>query len=174
MPRKINRNTAIAVITAACAWASAARAEVVLFSTNIKDQSIIAPASGAGITKFLDLTGSGVTKLNFTTTAAKQRVIITFSAGCSNFGASGAVQITILVDPAGPVGEIAVPPTNRGNGGSLLCRGGSFTGSGATVVASARPDVAGTNTVRVLARAFSDGASPTSNALLGTSLAIVR
>src|SRR5262249_36490623 len=141
-------------VVAACLATSAARAEVALFSANISDQSFTSPANSIG-SAFVDLTGSRVTRLNFTTTAARQRVTIIFSAGCSIVagGDPGWLEVNILVDPAGPVGELTVPPTNRAAGGSILCQGGpGDNGAAATVVASARPDQAGTNTIRVRAK----------------------
>ena len=93
--------------------------------------------------------------MSFTTATANERVIITFSTGCVVTSGKGFVEIEILVDPAGSVGEFVSPPTNQVNSaGSLLCLGDASAtsagaGAGATVVASVRPAVAGTNTVRV-------------------------
>jgi hypothetical protein len=127
-------------------WAPAAGAEVLLFSARSnQEQNFSVPV-------FLDLNGSaaaGGTALTFATTQANQRVAILLVAACNAIGddpgESGYVVAEIRIDPAGPVGEIALPPTN--NGGSLLCVGtlGVVNGVGATVVASARPFQAGSH-----------------------------
>jgi hypothetical protein len=153
--------------------ASAARAEVSLFSVNTGDQSFTT-------TGLADLNGAaaGGTSLSFTTTQAKQRVVIIFDATCSISAASGEkwAVITILVDPAGPVGEIFAPPTNSiTNNGVVVCYQG---GAGRTVgrisvVASARPDVAGTSTVKVQVRPVASPETPEVR-LQATSLAVMR
>ena len=130
---------------------------------------------------FVDLNSSGTTKLSFTTATANERVIITFSTGCVVTSGKGFVEMEILVDPAGSVGEFVSPPTNQVNSaGSLLCLGDASAtsagaGAGATVVASVRPAVAGTNTVRV--RANFGAEAPGSQAVIkfsGTSPAVVQ
>ena len=138
--------SALAVVTGL--WASAASAEVLLFSSNIQGQFF----NSVG---FVDLNGpaAGGTTLSFSTTAANQRVSILFNAECAVEGAvSNYVDVDIVVDPAGSFGPFDAPPTN---GDNALCSGnGTATAASdgwvsAVTIATARPAVAGTHTVRV-------------------------
>jgi hypothetical protein len=155
-------------------WAPAASADVSLFSVNTGDQSFTA-------TGLADLNGTaaGGTSLSFTTTQAKQRVVIIFDATCSISGVVSGERwavITILVDPAGVVGEIAAPPTNSiTNNGVAVCRqdGAGRTTVRISVMASVRPDVAGTSTVKVQVRPVAFQATPEVR-LQATSLAVMR
>jgi hypothetical protein len=179
--RKWRRIIAVSAIVSF--WASAANADVLLFSANTKQQNFNSP-SGTG-SAFVDLNGSGVTQLSFATSQPNQRVLITFSAGCIMVGPNGTALdagffsgVNILVNPAGPVGEIAVPPTNAPPIGALLCQGvgTAHDGGASTIVASARPAQAGTHTVRVRA-IFGPRGTSTSAATLSladTSLAVTR
>jgi hypothetical protein len=159
-------------------WASAANAGILLFSANIAQQEFHSPGGESSV--FVALNGSGATKLSFTTSQANQRVLITLAAGCrlsspSALPAGAFATVTILVDPAGSVGEFAAPPTS-GPFGATLCRGDGRGWDGGTgaIVASVRPAQAGTNTVRVRVT-FGPGGTSTAEAFLSlfeTSLAV--
>jgi hypothetical protein len=138
-------------------WASAAGAEVLLFSGSGYNFRSTFPSP-----TILDINGlaAGGTQFTFATTQANQRVVITFNAACAiYFPADGIdhssdfaeLYIEILVDPAGPVGEFNAVPTGNGGREFCSCTGSDVCESSATVVASAQPDVAGTNKVRVRA-----------------------
>ena len=155
-PRRcsLQRTLVAALAGIAGLWTSAAGAEVLLFSSSRLHQQFTAPV-------FLDLNGTaaGGTTLTFTTTQARQRVVILFYVECivttDQPGKSGLVTAEIRINPAGPAGEIAIDPTN--NSGVTLCTGptdfeefGAYEDS-VTVVASALPFEAGTHTLRVRA-----------------------
>src|SRR3954447_15286742 len=90
------REVAVAAL-GVCLWASAASADVLLFSPNINSNGQVFTSPNGGIgTAFADLTGSGVTKLSFTTTAPNQRVIITYTANCGIGSGIGFVEVNIL------------------------------------------------------------------------------
>jgi fructose-specific component phosphotransferase system IIB-like protein len=125
----------------------------------------------------MDLNGAaaGGSSLNFTTSQANQRVVIVFDATCYNdpepTGDKWAV-VTIRVDPAGSAGELSAPPTNAiTNGGVVLCQDAEEVR--ASVMASVRPAVAGTNVVKVQVRPAAFEATP-GVTLQATSLTVLR
>jgi hypothetical protein len=82
--------------------------------------------------------------------------------------------VTILVDPAGSAGEFAAPPTDNT---LTLCSGGAGTTTemNAMVMASARPAIAGTNTVRVrVSYSAMTGTGSGRIYLWGATLAVTR
>jgi hypothetical protein len=94
--------------------------------------------------------------------------------------------ITVLVDPAGSGPEFRAPPTNNSaNGGALFCYENADLPlddgvSRASVVATARPAVAGIHTVKVqvavASRSLTAGSpDPQAQAVLqATSLTVMR
>ena len=133
-------------------WASAASAEVLLFSANQNGQRF----DSAGLVD-LNGTAAGGTTLTFATTQANQRVSIIFNTNCGFFQDqpsgehTGYARVEIIVDPAGSVGETILPPTNSGD--YVLCADHdpavNFDSENAVVVTSARPSQAGTHKVKV-------------------------
>ena len=121
--RSLRRRVAAAASAALVGlWASAACAEGLLFGANPGFVTFMAPT-------ILDLNGpaTGGTQLTFATTQANQRVAITFNAFCAvisqpdgNGGGPGTVLIEILVDPAGSVGESALPRPRAGGTSALV------------------------------------------------------
>ena len=109
----------IAAVAVLCACSSLANAEVLLFSTASRAtfEEYTTAANASYNHAFVKLNTSGATKLSFTTTAPNQRVIINFSAVCSVGGPAPAAHswllVTVLIDPAGSVGELAAPPTDN-------------------------------------------------------------
>src|SRR4051794_124453 len=89
----------VAAASFACLLSSAAYADVVLFAANSSLQVLDSNTNCTSTGFFLNLDGKGTTKLSFTTTAANQRVMITFSTGCYAGNAPGNVGVQILVDP---------------------------------------------------------------------------
>lgn len=83
-----------------------------------------------GATYLVDWNGAtaGGTTVGFSTSAANTKVIVMFNAECSVEGAVNQyVDIDLVVDPAGPTGEIVIPPSN---GDNAFCSGnGTSTGS---------------------------------------------
>jgi hypothetical protein len=156
-------------------WASAAKAEILLFSSS----TIATAFSAAGL---FDLNGptAGGTTLTFSTSQANQRVIFTFNALCSIGGSAddqrGRVKVEIILDPAGSAGEFVVPPTNSPS--NSFCGGtvGSFRhgSESATYVASARPAVAGTHQVKVRVTPVTEFAGVSANVGGVASLTIMR
>jgi hypothetical protein len=181
---RLPRHTvAAALVVLVTLWSSSADAEILLFSANNNLQEFVTTTGRK--TAFAALNGSGATSLSFTTTAPKQRVLITFNAGCAVLPESpdanyfgGNVSVDILVDPAGSVGEILVPPFNAASRHAVFCgdEGTGWTQIGATIVASARPDEAGVHRVRVRLDFGPYGASISGvrARFFQTSLAVVR
>ncbi len=83
-----------------------------------------------GATYLVDWNGAtaGGTTVGFTTSGANTKVIVMFNAECAVEGAVNKyVDIDLVVDPAGPTGEIVIPPSN---GDNAFCSGnGTSTGS---------------------------------------------
>ena len=97
-----------------------AEAVILLATTNTNAQTdAVAPFPPT----LLDLNGpaAGGTVLTFVTTAANTRVVIRFNAECAIAGATtNWLDVNILVNPAGPIGTVAVPPSDSDN---ALCSG---------------------------------------------------
>ncbi|WP_027134185.1 hypothetical protein [Geminicoccus roseus] len=139
---------------AACSWASAASAEVLVAQTRTS------PAVYGGATYLVDFNGgaAGGTQFQFTTSQRNTRVAIFFNAECAVEGSpSRWVNIDILVNPAGGTPETVVAPSN---GDNALCSGngtstassGNFTLDGwvsAATIGTINLPVAGTHTIRV-------------------------
>lgn len=168
----------LALAAMGCLSSNRADAQVLLFSANSGEQSL----TGTG-TSFVDLNGSasGGSILNFTTSSANQRVSIIFDATCYiDDGAQAFVVVTVLVDPAGSAGEFAAPPTNNvSNNGVVFCfhENGVITNNAvrASVVATAKPSLAGTHTVRVRVRMASLAGDTSLQATLqAMSLTVMR
>src|SRR4051794_33871786 len=154
-------------------WAQGANAEVILFSSYAGEQEF----TTSGLLDF-NGTASGGTTLSFSTTQANQRVSIIFDATCYVSGVQSYAIVNIVVDPAGPTGEFNAPPTNGiANNGVVFCNADS-SGTSATrasVVASARPGQAGTNTVKVRVRPATLSSSATPKIIIQTpSLTVIR
>jgi hypothetical protein len=152
-------------------WAPAASAEVLLFSANTNQAQFFTGTAG-----FVDLNGTatGGTTLTFATTQANQRVIITFNASCQvslTVDPNTYAQVTILVDPAGSGAEFSAPPTNTTQVAPFCFRG---DGVAAAIVASARPAVAGTHSVRVRVTPRGPDPSVVGVQLTAMSLAVTR
>ena len=163
------RVAAPALAVLAGLWAPAASADILLWSANSDlPQTFTYPNTG-----FVDLNGTaaGGASLTFATTQANQRVIITFNARCSHLSGTGGVNVEILVDPAGSAGEFSAPPVNSI---STFCTASSGPVR-ATIVASARPAVAGTNRARVKVTLFTNdpAVSPTAS-IAAVSLTVMR
>lgn len=91
---------------------SEAKAEVLLGTTRTS------PVIYGGATYNVDFNGSapGGQTFTFSTTKPNTRVVITFNAECAVDGNSFEwLDLDLLVNPAGPVGETAVPPSNDDN-----------------------------------------------------------
>jgi hypothetical protein len=168
----------IPAVAVLCAYSSLAHAEVLLFSTASKagmEQYETTDTSWGNA--FVKLNNTGATKLSFTTTAPNQRVIITFTAVCLTGGGASAnwLRVAVLVDPAGSVGEFAAPPTD--DSALTFCFGGpnKSTEENAMVMASARPALAGTHTVRVrVSYSSMTGSEPGVIYLWDATLAVTR
>lgn len=104
--------------------ASDARGEILATRTRT-DASVY-----GGATYLVDWNGgaAGGTTVGFSTSAANTKVIVMFNAECAVEGSpSKYVDIDLVVDPAGPTGEIIIPPSN---GDNAFCSGnGTSTGS---------------------------------------------
>ena len=104
--------------------ASEARSEILATRTRT-DASVY-----GGATYLVDWNGAaaGGTTVGFSTSAANTKVIVMFNAECAVEGAETQyVDIDLVVDPAGPTGEIVIPPSN---GDNAFCSGnGTSTGS---------------------------------------------
>jgi hypothetical protein len=169
--RSLRRVAAAALAALVGLWALTASAEVLLFSANSNQQSFRNGAVG-----FVDFNGTatGGTTLTFATTQANQRVIITFNASCevspsadgSTFG-----QVAILVDPAGSGAEFSAPPWNTTFPAPFCWRGIPVA---AAVVASVKPALAGTHSVRVRVTPRGPDPSQANVLLTAMSLTVMR
>jgi len=156
-----------------CILTTEVNAEVLLFAAN--SANYIQNITSAD---FADFNGpaSGGKSYTFATSQINQRVLITFEATCYK-SSPGAAIVNILVDPAGPVGEFAAPPTNSTfEGGVILCRyetdDPGFHTVHTSITASVRPAQAGTHSVRVRVRPFAyDSTAP--EVAIGTAFLVV-
>lgn len=139
----------------ASSFSGAARAEILLFASWSPDygfQSFEQP----GIVDF-NSSASGGKVFNFTTSAPNQRVVIVFEATCESSRPANGASVRILLNPAGPAPEAAVPPTNTTSwlGGAPFCHKDFGTQDfvshivRASITASTQLAQAGTHTVRV-------------------------
>jgi hypothetical protein len=149
------------ILISAAAWlgfvgvtTAASNAETLLARTRID-----AGISG-GATYLVDFNGpaAGGTQFNFSTQQANVRVVIFFNAECAVEGEETRyVDLDIVVNPAGPAPEAAVPPTDGDNAfcsgnGTTTAGGGDFTLDGwvsAAMIAPLTLPQAGTHTIKV-------------------------
>jgi hypothetical protein len=169
--RSLRRVAAAALAALVGLWASAASAEVLLFSANPNQQFFRNGAVG-----FVDFNGTatGGTTLTFATTQANQRVSIIFNSSCEvslSVEQSTYAQVAILVDPAGSGAEFSAPPTNTTFAAPFCFRGIPVA---AAIVASARPSVAGTHSVRVRVTPRGNDPSQANVLLTAMSLTVTR
>jgi hypothetical protein len=152
---KISRMWRFIVLTALLGlglMASDASATILLTRANTNTQSdAVAPFPAT----FLDLDSAAgaQTSLTFSTTVANQLVRVILNAECSIGGAAtNWLDTTILVNPAGPLAEFALPPSA---GDNAFCSGnGTATHLdgfvSAVTQAFAQIPTAGVHTIRVL------------------------
>ncbi|MFO1127862.1 MAG: hypothetical protein U1E66_05420 [Rhodospirillales bacterium] len=173
--RLIRSGAGFALALFGCFWSAGANAQVILFSANSGEQSFTGSS-------YVDFNGSasGGVKQSFATSSANQRVSIVFDATCYVQGSDSYAVVTVLVDPAGSVGEFAAPPTdNVSNNGVVFCfhESGTIFNNAvrSSVVASVAPALAGTHTVRVRVRMGSLLGDPGAQATLqAISLTVLR
>lgn len=109
---KISLISALSTLCMFNIMSSEAKAEVLLGQTRTST------AIYGGATYNVDFNGNaaGGQTFTFSTTQPNTRVVITFNAECAVNGDSFKyLDLDLLVDPAGPVGETAVPPSNSDN-----------------------------------------------------------